>query len=123
LGFCTPGIFFGTMGVTPVAATTTSGFFSSTSSLVTVVFRKTGTCSFSSSRTCQRRKAVISPFPGGMEAIRYWPPAQRSLSYTSTWWPHSAAAMAACMPAGPAPTTITFLGCSAGTVWYSGSLS
>lgn len=80
LAFSTPGIFFGTMGVTPVAAITTSGFSASTISLVTVVFRITGTFSFFSSFTCQHRKLAISPFPGGMEAILYCPPAQRSLS-------------------------------------------
>ena len=75
-----PGIFLGIIGTTPVAAITTSGLSRKTISFVTSVCKTTGTFSFFSSCICQHKNAVISPFPGGIDAILYCPPAHFSLS-------------------------------------------
>src|SRR5450830_838382 len=48
-----------------------------------------------------------SSLPGICMATLNWPPTLSLASNKVTWWPHSAATVAADKPAGPAPTTAT----------------
>ena len=64
---------------------------------------------------------LISPFKGGTAARFSCPPSWVSFSHRVTSWPIWRAMRAASMPAGPAPTTSTFLVRKDGSMWATPS--
>ncbi len=101
------GTQYGGATTAPVATTTVSGARRSTSSAVASTPYSTWTPRRAHSWTWLRTRSPSSARFGTDAARRTWPPASCSRSRTVTWWPLRAAAIAACRPAGPAPTTST----------------